>query len=89
MHSLPPPRTGRELPDALVLMTRALAILDALDAPGRIGATLDHAIAGLSELLARKERPSGGVHPLIEQLERELSQAGAADDSPPSPWEKS
>lgn len=89
MHSLPPPRAGRELSDALDLMTSALAILDALNAPGRIGATLDHAIASLSELLARSERPSGGVQILIEQLEQELSQTGAPDDSLPSPWEKS
>jgi hypothetical protein len=89
MHFLFPPRAGRELSDALDLMTSALAILDALNAPGRIGATLDHAITSLSGLLARSDDPSGGVQSLIEQLERELSQASAPDDSPPSPWEKS
>jgi hypothetical protein len=89
MHSPPPSRAGQDLSDALDLMTKALAILDAADAPGRIGAALDHAIASLSNFLAMKGSPSSAVQSAIEQLERDLAQAGTADDSPPNPWEKS
>lgn len=87
MHSLAPRRTGRELSEALDLMTKALAILDAADAPGKIGATLDLAISTLSDLLGEEERTASGFQSLIDQLEQELSRTAEQGDARHSPWE--
>lgn len=87
MHSLAPSRAGPELSEALDLMTRALAILDAVDAPGKIGATLDLAIATLSELLGQDAHGASSVQSLIEQLEEELSRTDGQKDAGHSPWE--
>jgi hypothetical protein len=58
MHSVAPLRASRELSEALELMTKALAILDEADAPGKIGATLDLAISCLSAVVGQDERAS-------------------------------
>lgn len=87
MHFLAPPRTSRELSEALELMTNALAILDQADAPGKIGATLDLAISSLSAAIGQEERASVNLQSLVEELDRELSEAGQPEPDRSDPWE--
>lgn len=72
MHALASRRAGPELSEALDLMTKALAILDEADAPGKIGATLDLAISSLSAVMGQDERVSSNLQSLAEELDREL-----------------
>jgi hypothetical protein len=87
MHSVAPLRASRELSEALELMTKALAILDEADAPGKIGATLDLAISCLSAVVGQDERASPGLQSFMEELKRELSLTSQPEPDQSGPWE--
>lgn len=77
-----------ELSQALALMRAALDILDEVEAPGEIGSTLDLAISRLAEMLGDAASATGGAQPLLDQLERALSQSDSHRPDCPWPWEK-
>lgn len=86
MRLLVTPQSRLQISSVLERMTVALEILDDLAVPGEIGATLDHAIVRLRELLGQDNHPPTGVNALIVQLELELSLTGS-ERGVPNPWE--
>jgi len=85
MRIVSTPEARIELSRALMLMGRALRILDDSGAQGEIGAILDLAIARLEAALKGSDRPTE-LQQMIARLEEELARprAEAADINP---WE--
>jgi hypothetical protein len=78
--------SGPELARALDQMEAALEILDEMEAPGDIGATLDLAIARLRQMLRRAEENASGFQTVFDQLETELSRGLGLTGTAPNPW---
>lgn len=87
MHLIISPESRLELSRALRLMTDALDILDEVEAPGKIGSTLDLAVVRLEKFLARDRPADLGAQRLISQLQHELGACRAGDERKPSPWD--
>ena len=85
MRPIPNSQSRLYLSRARRLMTDALAILDALDAPGDIGSTLDLAIAKLEKYLDGDDRLATDAKALMSQLQREFADAGTREQKP-NPW---
>lgn len=75
------------LAKALEQMEAALEILDEMEAPGDIGATLDLAIVRLRQALEQEGEEAGGFREFYAQLEIELSRIFARPGASPNPWE--
>ena len=80
-------KSGPELARALDQMEAALEILDEMEAPCDIGATLDLAIARLRQMLQRADQNASGFQPVFDQLEVELSRRLGETGTKPNPWE--
>ncbi len=79
-------KSAPELARALDQMEAALEILDELEAPGDIGATLDLAIARLRQMLRRADENASGFQPVFDQLETELSRGLGETGTESNPW---
>lgn len=86
MQVITTPQARLALSKASGLMSEALELLDETHAPGRIGATLDMAIARLEEFLGRDEQ-APGIQELMAQLEREFADTPTLGASRPNPWQ--
>ena len=74
-----------QLTKALEQMTAALAILDEVEAPGEIGATLGLAVARLRQILGHDG--NSGMDALFSQLPDELSHIRSGVGKQPDPSE--
>lgn len=87
--AMPFPTTQSKLvlANALDQMEAALEILDEVEAPGGVGATLDLAIARLRQMLEQEDEGAGGSQAFFAQLEVELSRIFGPRGAAPNPWE--
>lgn len=81
------PQSRLLLTKALELMNAALEILDEIDAPGEIGATLDLAIAKIRKALGRDEGGEIGMEELFLQVHDEMMRTQARSGVGSNPWE--
>lgn len=86
MHLLPSPESRLELSRAMSLMSKALEILDELQAPGEIGSMLDLAVARLEKVIDQNDQAPATLETLMIQLEREFTAPAAGDECKPNPW---